>query len=63
VTYPVQVYGGGMRSAYSIDQVSRFIDPEVRSLMLRVMVAPPDPAALPLAPAARAALLAGPRSK
>jgi len=57
VTYPIQVYGGPMASAYSVDRVSRFIDPSVRELMRRIVVEP-QPAALPLSPSARAALMA-----
>ncbi len=63
VSYPLQVYGAGPRrgASYSIDQLSRFIDPDVRGLMQRVVIEQPDPTTLPLSPTARAALIA-PRS-
>lgn len=60
VSYPLQVYGAGPRrgAMYSIDQLSRFIDAEVRDLMQRVVIDQPDAAALPLSPALRGSLLA-----
>ena len=42
VTYPLEIYSSRRGSDYSIDQLSRFIDPEVRRLMDRVVVGQPD---------------------
>ena len=38
VTYPLNAYSSRRGSDYSIDQLSRFIDPEVRGKMQRMAV-------------------------
>jgi DNA helicase-2/ATP-dependent DNA helicase PcrA len=53
VTYPLEIYSSRRGADYSIDQLSRFIDPTVRDLMDRVTVGQPDathPQADPTAP-------------
>jgi DNA helicase-2/ATP-dependent DNA helicase PcrA len=42
VTYPLEIYNSRRGADYSIDQLSRFIDPDVRRLMERVVVGQPD---------------------
>ncbi|HWZ61359.1 MAG TPA: ATP-dependent helicase [Gemmatimonadaceae bacterium] len=51
VTYPLEIYNSRRGADYSIDQLSRFIDPDVRRLMERVVVGQSD-AALPRAESA-----------
>ena len=53
VVYPLNVYGSRRGGDYSLDQLSRFIDADVRERMQRVVLAadaahqppPPEPAA------------------
>jgi len=50
VVYPLNAYQSRFGTEYAVDQLTRFIDPGVRSLMTRVAAAPeaapsPDPAA------------------
>ena len=42
VVYPLQVYGSRRGANYSIDQLSRFIDPGVRDTMEAIVIASPD---------------------
>ena len=42
VTYPLDIYSTRRGADYSIDQLSRFIDPAVRALMARVVAGPPQ---------------------
>ena len=66
VTYPLEIYNSRRGADYSIDQLSRFIDPDVRRLMERVVVGQPDAthpnpdaASLPTQPVDLRALLRG----
>jgi DNA helicase-2/ATP-dependent DNA helicase PcrA len=54
VTYPMNAYASRWTADYSIDQLSRFLDREVRATMQRVVVGvePAPPEAPPAAPAA-----------
>jgi len=45
VTYPLNAYSSRRSSDYSIDQLSRFIDPGVRDRMQRVALGADDAAA------------------
>lgn len=54
VVYPLNSYGSRRGADYSIDQLSRFLDREVRAKMQRVTLAeavPPVPPPPPMAPA------------
>ncbi len=44
VVYPMRVYGARRAALYSIDQLSRFIDRDVRDTMQRVVIGRPDAA-------------------
>ncbi|HEY7879119.1 MAG TPA: 3'-5' exonuclease, partial [Gemmatimonadaceae bacterium] len=48
VVHPLNSYGSRWGSEYSIDQLSRFIDPGVRDCMQRVAVTPAAPALAPM---------------
>ena len=50
VTYPLNVYSTRRGSDYTIDQLSRFIDPGVRDTMQRVVPKFDDPAPPPVEP-------------
>ena len=54
VVYPLNTYGSRRGADYSIDQLSRFVDREVREKMQRVTLAEADPPAPPPPPMAPA---------
>ncbi len=57
VVYPLTVYGSRWGADYSMDQLSRFIDREVRERMQRIAVTPETPDGAPAdEPPARPAL-------
>ena len=50
VVHPLSVYGSRYAADYSLDQLSRFIDPGVRELMQRVVLRSTDDDAAAPAP-------------
>ena len=47
VTYPINVYSTRRGADYSMDQMSRFLHPDARNLMQRVVVESPDDVVTP----------------